>query len=204
MRGGGGKPRQIIYIDTQDLQADKAFDTMQKLSKILHFNPPKEEDKTKFERKAWNNYTSFLPFTLFINHKDFSYLKNKIKFIITEEPLSNLKDTKNLFLDKNDPCYENLSINVEQEHYELIKEDEKIKERLKSYFKEFVKVLEERVKFRANNALSEQDILNYFKANSSLALKFKTLLDKELTHIKQTRPDIIASWKYYAEFEEIC
>ncbi|MBS4406942.1 DUF2972 domain-containing protein, partial [Campylobacter vulpis] len=23
-------------------------------------------------------------------------------------------------------------------------------------------------------------------------------------HIKQTRPDIIASWKYYAEFEEIC
>ncbi|PHY90158.1 DUF2972 domain-containing protein, partial [Campylobacter vulpis] len=196
--------RQIIYIDTQDLQADKAFDTMKRLSKILHFNPPKEEDRAKFERKAWNNYTSFLPFTLFINHKDFSYLKNKIKFIITEEPLSNLKDTKNLFLDKNDPCYENLSINVEQEHYELIKEDEKIKERLKSYFKEFVKVLEERVKFRANNALSEQDILNYFKANSSLALKFKTLLDKELTHIKQTRPDIIASWKYYAEFEEIC
>ncbi|MBS4407650.1 DUF2972 domain-containing protein, partial [Campylobacter vulpis] len=23
-------------------------------------------------------------------------------------------------------------------------------------------------------------------------------------HIKQTRPNIIASWKYYAEFEEIC
>ncbi|PHY90456.1 DUF2972 domain-containing protein [Campylobacter vulpis] len=177
---------------------------MKRLSKILHFNPPKEEDRAKFERKAWNNYTSFLPFTLFINHKDFSYLKNKIKFIITEEPLSNLKDTKNLFLDKNDPCYENLSINVEQEHYELIKEDKEIKERLKSYFKEFVKILEEKVKFRANNALSEQDILNYFKANSSLALKFKTLLDKELTHIKQTRPDIIASWKYYAEFEEIC
>ncbi|WP_350445845.1 DUF2972 domain-containing protein [Campylobacter vulpis] len=22
--------------------------------------------------------------------------------------------------------------------------------------------------------------------------------------MKQTRPDIIASWKYYAEFEEIC
>ncbi|EOE6441561.1 DUF2972 domain-containing protein, partial [Campylobacter upsaliensis] len=54
------------------------------------------------------------------------------------------------------------------------------------------------------NALSEQDILNYFKANSSLALKFKTLLDKELIHIKQTRPDIIASWKYYQEFEKIC
>ncbi|ELR5023622.1 DUF2972 domain-containing protein, partial [Campylobacter upsaliensis] len=42
----------MIYIDTQDLQADKAFDTMKRLSKILHFNPPKEEDRAKFERKA--------------------------------------------------------------------------------------------------------------------------------------------------------
>ncbi|EPT1528526.1 DUF2972 domain-containing protein, partial [Campylobacter upsaliensis] len=73
--GGGGKPRQIIYIDTQDLQADKAFDTMKRLSKILHFNPPKEEDRAKFERKAWNNYTIFLPFTFYIDHKDFSHLK---------------------------------------------------------------------------------------------------------------------------------
>ncbi|EBD1700841.1 DUF2972 domain-containing protein, partial [Campylobacter upsaliensis] len=68
---GGGVTRQIIYIDTQDLQADKAFSTMQRLSKILHFNPPKE-DKAKFERKVWNDYALFLPFTLFINYKDFS------------------------------------------------------------------------------------------------------------------------------------
>ncbi|MCR2099627.1 DUF2972 domain-containing protein [Campylobacter upsaliensis] len=25
-----------------------------------------------------------------------------------------------------------------------------------------------------------------------------------MIHIKQTRPDIIASWKYYQEFEKIC
>ena len=177
---------------------------MQKLSKILHFNPPKEEDKAKFERKVWNDYTLFLPFTFYIDHKDFSYLKDKIKIIITEEPLNQLKDIKNLFLNENDLCYKHLSINVEQKYYELIKEDKEIKERLKSYFKEFVKVLDEKVRFRKDNALSEQDILNYFKANSSLALKFKTLLDKELIHIKQTHPDIIASWKYYQEFEKIC
>ncbi|WP_270977170.1 DUF2972 domain-containing protein, partial [Campylobacter helveticus] len=29
-------------------------------------------------------------------------------------------------------------------------------------------------------------------------------LDKELAHIKQTRPDIIQSWNYYKEFERIC
>ncbi|TNH34811.1 DUF2972 domain-containing protein, partial [Campylobacter helveticus] len=198
---GGGNPTQIIYIDTQDLQANKAFDTMQKLSKILHFNPPKEEDKAKFERKAWNDYALFLPFTLFINHKDFSYLKDKIKIIITEEPLNQLKDIKNLFLNENDLCYKHLSINVEQKHYELIKEDKEIKERLKSYFKEFIKVLDEKIRFRKENAIKEQDVLDYFKANKTLALKFKNILDKELTHIKQTRPDIIQSWNYYKEFE---
>ncbi|MDL0108399.1 DUF2972 domain-containing protein [Campylobacter felis] len=163
--GGGGVTRQIIYIDTQDLQADKAFDTMQKLSKILHFNPPKEEDKAKFERKVWNDYALFLPFTLFINHKDFSYLKDKIKIIITEEPLNQLKDIKNLFLNENDLCYKHLSINLEEKHYELIKEDKEIKERLKSYFKEFVKVLDEKVKFRKDNALNENDMLEFFKNN---------------------------------------
>ncbi|EOW0925583.1 DUF2972 domain-containing protein [Campylobacter upsaliensis] len=200
----GGKPRQIIYIDMQDLQADKAFNTMQKLSKILHFNPPKEEDRAKFERKVWNDYALFLPFTLFINHKDFSHLKNKIKIIITEEPLNQLKDIKNLFLNENDLCYKHLSINVEQKHYELIKEDKEIKERLKSYFKEFIKVLDEKVRFRKDNALNENDMLEFFKNNANLALQFKALLDKELIHIKQTRPDIIASWKYYEEFEKIC
>ncbi|EAH9851477.1 DUF2972 domain-containing protein [Campylobacter upsaliensis] len=194
----------MIYIDTQDLQADKAFDTMKRLSKILHFNPPKEEDRAKFERKAWNDYTLFLPFTFYIDHKDFSHLKDKIKIIITEESLNQLKDIKSLFLDKNDPCYKHLSINVEQKYYELIKEDKEIKERLKSYFKEFVKVLDERVKFRKEHALNENDVLEYFKNNKTLALQFKALLDKELIHIKQTRPDIIASWKYYEEFEKIC
>ncbi|EKM9285894.1 DUF2972 domain-containing protein, partial [Campylobacter upsaliensis] len=54
------------------------------------------------------------------------------------------------------------------------------------------------------NALNENDMLEFFKNNANLALQFKALLDKELIHIKQTRPDIITSWKYYQEFEKIC
>ncbi|TNB55126.1 DUF2972 domain-containing protein, partial [Campylobacter helveticus] len=27
---------------------------------------------------------------------------------------------------------------------------------------------------------------------------------KEFTHIKENRPDIVASWKYYGEFEKNC
>ncbi|WP_416346869.1 DUF2972 domain-containing protein, partial [Campylobacter upsaliensis] len=35
--GGGGKPRQVIYIDMEEIKADKAFDTMKRLSKIINF-----------------------------------------------------------------------------------------------------------------------------------------------------------------------
>nr|WP_306811247.1 DUF2972 domain-containing protein [Campylobacter helveticus] len=188
----------------QELMPDKAFKTMQKLSSILNFNPPKEEDREKIERKVANDYF-FLPrFTFFIDDKDFSWLKEEIKIIISKVILPNHKESKSLFLDENDLCYKELSINLEEKHYELIKEDKEIKERLKSYFKEFVKVLDEKVRFRKDNALNENDMLEFFKNNANLALQFKALLDSELTHIKQTRPDIIASWKYYQEFEKIC
>ncbi|WP_270985715.1 DUF2972 domain-containing protein, partial [Campylobacter helveticus] len=30
------------------------------------------------------------------------------------------------------------------------------------------------------------------------------VFDKEFTHIKANRPDIVASWKYYGEFERMC
>ncbi|WP_270984725.1 DUF2972 domain-containing protein [Campylobacter upsaliensis] len=204
--GGGGNPRQVIYIDMEEIKADKAFDTMKRLSQILHFNPPKEEDRVKFERKVADIYFSVPNFTIFVDDKDFPQLKEKIKIVVAkeQEKMANLTNAKNLFLNENDLCYKHLSINVEQKYYELIKEDKEIKEKLKNYFKEFVKVLDEKVRFRKQHALNENDVLEYFKNNKTLALQFKALLDKELIHIKQTRPDIIASWKYYEEFEKIC
>ncbi|EAL7910154.1 DUF2972 domain-containing protein, partial [Campylobacter upsaliensis] len=190
----------------EEIKADKAFDTMKRLSQILHFNPPKEEDRVKFERKVADIYFSVPNFTIFVDDKDFPQLKEKIKIVVAkeQEKMANLTNAKNLFLNENDLCYQHLSINVEQKHYELIKEDKEIKEKLKNYFKEFVKVLDEKVRFRKEHALNENDVLEYFKNNKTLALQFKALLDKELIHIKQTRPDIIASWKYYEEFEKIC
>ncbi|WP_270965228.1 DUF2972 domain-containing protein, partial [Campylobacter upsaliensis] len=158
--GGGGNPRQVIYIDMEEIKADKAFDTMKRLSQILHFNPPKEEDRVKFERKVADIYFSVPNFTIFVDDKDFPQLKEKIKIVVAkeQEKMANLTNAKNLFLNENDLCYKHLSINVEQKYYELIKEDKEIKEKLKNYFKEFVKVLDEKVRFRKQHALNENDV----------------------------------------------
>ncbi|EAH5200349.1 DUF2972 domain-containing protein, partial [Campylobacter upsaliensis] len=38
-----------------------------------------------------------------------------------------------------------------------------------------------------------------------IAKKFKKVIDeKHLPFIKAVRPDIVASWKYYKEFEKMC
>ncbi|MBK1973981.1 DUF2972 domain-containing protein, partial [Campylobacter sp. TTU-622] len=40
--------------------------------------------------------------------------------------------------------------------------------------------------------------------NNDILKKYKIKLDDELSHIKQHHPNIVASWKYYQEFEKMC
>ncbi|EAI4952488.1 DUF2972 domain-containing protein, partial [Campylobacter jejuni] len=40
--------------------------------------------------------------------------------------------------------------------------------------------------------------------NKNARVSAKNILDEELVYIKQHRPDIVASWKYYQEFEKMC
>nr|WP_281275554.1 DUF2972 domain-containing protein [Campylobacter estrildidarum] len=53
--------------------------------------------------------------------------------------------------------------------------------------------------------LTENDILKFFNQNQFLRKKFMRVMDENhLSYIKKHRPDIVASWKYYQEFEKIC
>lgn len=56
---------------------------------------------------------------------------------------------------------------------------------------------------RANN-LSEKDVLEYFKLNPQVARDFKAIFDEEYQILKQEKPELIESWKYYQEFERLC
>lgn len=67
-----------------------------------------------------------------------------------------------------------------------------------------MKALEYWANFKEQNQITEKQVLDYLKKNKKLRLKLKKNLDKELVHIKQSRADIVATWKYYKEFEKIC
>ncbi|EAW0580540.1 DUF2972 domain-containing protein [Campylobacter upsaliensis] len=200
--GGGG----ILYIDTQELMPSCAFETFEKLSQGLEISPPKKALKAKFEYKFWNPLSLLLPYYLYLSSKDFA----KIPAIVLHVEENIIKNCQNSYVDIKsyilDPCdlhYENLAINVLKKNAHFILENEEILKALKNYFKQFVLILEEKVQLRQKYAINEEVILSYLKENHTTAKKLKDILELELTHIKQVRPDIIASWKYYAEFEKI-
>ncbi|EAL3768807.1 DUF2972 domain-containing protein, partial [Campylobacter jejuni] len=55
-----------------------------------------------------------------------------------------------------------------------------------------------------NSKINENDVLNYIKKDKELMREVKKIFDQEYETIKQHRPDIVASWKYYQEFEKMC
>ncbi|MCR2065249.1 DUF2972 domain-containing protein, partial [Campylobacter helveticus] len=81
------------------------------------------------------------------------------------------------------------------------KEDEKLFNETKIYLNEFVKKLDNLRQKYVETYVKEKDVLEYLKTYKYEALTLKKVLDKEFTHIKENRPDIVASWKYYGEFE---
>ncbi|EDJ1544447.1 capsular biosynthesis protein, partial [Campylobacter jejuni] len=99
---------------------------------------------------------------------------------------------------------ENLGIFLKPQEFERLKQDSKLFDVAKRYLNNFIEALEERIDLEKAKLFKEKDVLNYLKENKELRVKLKNILDKELVHIKQHRPDIVASWKYYQEFEQMC
>ncbi|EOI4971581.1 DUF2972 domain-containing protein, partial [Campylobacter jejuni] len=95
-----------------------------------------------------------------------------------------------------------LSFLINQE--DIHKIDKYYKHIITQYQIDFLNILEKRTKYIQKNKITAEQVLVYLHKNSELKKILKQILDEELIHIKQYCPDIIASWKYYQEFEKMC
>ncbi|EIY4182955.1 DUF2972 domain-containing protein [Campylobacter coli] len=207
--------RDITYIDMEEIKPAKAFDTMCDLANKFGFKKP--TDKKFFEGVMNGDLAGFIPINLFIDKKNLIY-NNKVIYkdndsihlqITSTNLIEFYKQSKEYinftkeFFDK--PLkYENLGIFLKPQEFERLKQDSKLFDVVKRYLNNFIEALEERIDLEKAKLFKEKDVLNYLKENKELRVKLKNILDKELVHIKQHRPDIVASWKYYQEFEQMC
>ncbi|EAH9136143.1 DUF2972 domain-containing protein, partial [Campylobacter upsaliensis] len=97
-----------------------------------------------------------------------------------------------------------IALKMSEEDFKALKKDEKLFNASQIYLNKFIEKLENLRKTYEKTYAKEEDVLAYLKTYKTEALIFKKILDKELTHIKANRPDIVASWKYYKEFEKMC
>ncbi|EIT8426009.1 DUF2972 domain-containing protein, partial [Campylobacter jejuni] len=133
---------------------------------------------------------------------------NKVKiFVANRFSVKNIQIIENCIdiTDKfKEIFHENLIIFCPKDHFDSLINNQTLYNIVLEYINKFLISLKKRINVEKNKEVKVGDVLDYFKKNISVAKSYKDILDEELVYIKQHRPDIVASWKYYQEFEKMC
>ncbi|ELP8580008.1 DUF2972 domain-containing protein, partial [Campylobacter upsaliensis] len=193
--------RDIYIIDMSEIINNRAFETMTQLAKKFNFNFPKIED-LNFYNTNIGSYNTLLP----INIKLRKEYEGNIIFCLhckARASIMNMVNCAELIGLK----HEKFSIFVDQVYLKDFREYLVSKQNLnsvKKYVNDMIKALNLQKEIEDKKKFNENDLLKFFKENKNISQKFKNILDEEMALIKQNRPDIVASWKYYKEFEKMC
>uniref|UniRef100_UPI0022EB361C DUF2972 domain-containing protein n=2 Tax=Campylobacter upsaliensis TaxID=28080 RepID=UPI0022EB361C len=191
--------KEVFYIDMQEIMPQNAFKTFTNLAKKFNFTPPNPKEKDFY--KIMHNTGGLVAIL------DFKVMLDKEISIFVDSAKTRRYLNQN-FMNINEEILgldpENFKLCIEKRHYDLLLKKNELYEKTKHYLKGLYEYYLKRVEIEKKKLLNEKQILEYFRNNKTLALKFKKAFDIELEHIKTHRPDIIASWKYYKEFEKMC
>ncbi|MFX3626364.1 DUF2972 domain-containing protein [Campylobacter sp. LH-2024] len=195
--------KNTYFIDMSEILHDKTYQTLCRLNTIFNIKKPNIKD-SKFYKHNFGEYNTWLPIKINL----FNLIRKKIIIII---------DDKYKALDYKESNYIKLNkfFNFKLDKFIILldKSDQNLffehtkpfKDRIKKYLNNLFSSLEKQKNIEKNKKLIEEDILLFFKNNHFLRKKFMQIMNtNHLSYIKQHRPDIVASWKYYQEFEKMC
>lgn len=204
------KTEKITYLDMTSIKPEHVYHTFDKLNTLYCFRK-RLSQKDIDNGMAYDELGVLFPMTLIANLKDLD--KNNIdetfEILITTKQLFKLHKVKNyveinFILFENKIAFENLIFCISKEKLTSFKNNTNMVNCVKSYIKEFISKLQIKINAKKEHLINEEKILHFFKYNKSVAKNYRKIFTEELAHIKQHRPDIVASWKYYAEFEKMC
>ncbi|PZT48051.1 hypothetical protein B6S12_05745 [Helicobacter valdiviensis] len=204
----------IYYYDMSSIVGDKTYNTLKEMSKIFGFNVP--NNPQLFQSKLnGGDMRMVLPFVLQATLRDLEeyqnlaqeYLQDCVKVLVTTYQAINGKNdyrdlTKIIF--GENLFFDNVVCVCEERDYEILQNNTILFDEVKNFLYSYVEQMYKQDKIEKKKKFTEEDILQYLKNNTEVAAKFYRVIEKDLTHIKQHRPDIVASWKYYQEFLKIC
>ena len=126
----------------------------------------------------------------------------EVEFKLTENKRENLLElTEILFLNKT-KLKENIYIYTEEQNKEFVlQHKEDLKEKIETLMLKIKEVSDNEEK---NNLITEKDLIEFFKNNPKYIQLLKPIFEKEVELIQQHRPDIVATWKHYLTFQNLC
>ncbi|TQR42312.1 hypothetical protein DMB95_01480, partial [Campylobacter sp. MIT 12-8780] len=189
---------KYIIVDFQENLPDNTFSTINALSKKLNIKGVKFEDISYLKSNKAAAYALGLPITLYVNEEINIVINN---FVPSQNDIIELNESN--FLQIESP-YLKLYYLIDKSQYEILNKDLCLCEKVRVWIKKFHFELNEHWKETKSRGMTNEKMLDFLRKETKYRKIFKELFDKNFAYIKQTRPDIIASWKYYNEFEKMC
>lgn len=213
-----GRIKSVYYMDMSAISKERAFESFQDLSARFGFNPP--VDREIFEGKLYGSLSAILPFYLCVEYDSLDSAqaapppqgisapqKRVLKMLITtlqkQDNTQHSTDMTKYFVVPDE--FSNIRIYANKKNYKEFMQSinaKQVFDSVKTYLNGFFEVLYKQT--QTKKVIDESEILTYLKANPQLAFKLKSLLDRELAHIKANAPEIVQSWGYYQGFEMMC
>ncbi|EIP3624912.1 DUF2972 domain-containing protein, partial [Campylobacter jejuni] len=206
------KFNDCFYLDISKIRGEETIHTLNYLSNKFNLKQIKINDK-EFVTKSYfkGNLYFLLPLTLYLNKEDLNTnIPNKkinknnsliinINFFQNDNNLFNLySELSILDMDSSVGFY------IDKQDYNKLKNDSIFYKQVIDYLRNFAYELKNRIQIEEDLMLKVEDVLRHLYNNKNARVSAKNILDEELVYIKQHRPDIVASWKYYQEFEKMC
>ncbi|TLD83012.1 DUF2972 domain-containing protein [Helicobacter trogontum] len=198
----------LYILSTNDLSAENAFKTFQRLYEIFLF-PKSPSDKKLFIQRAnmFRGGLYVLPIYLRIGLADIQItiaimpyrLSLNLPFRESKINISQKLFSKRIIIDSMEIVF---MINRD-EFAKLIQERDTFL-RVKSYITEYISMLEKSVEDNKSELINETDILLHLKGNKTHREHLQKLMKAEAEYFKTYCNEIFSSWKYYQEFEKMC
>ncbi|MBZ7929152.1 DUF2972 domain-containing protein, partial [Campylobacter molothri] len=187
---------KIYFLDMENLMPNKILLTLADLK--LKFKLNNVENLEILQNIVFGPYRYILPIII-----NFSFKSIDIKvYIELKDRMTNGNINLNYILKYKHNLLKDIVFSISKLDFKYL--NSQLIKQISDFQKDFLDILDNKIKDIENKKWSENDILNEFKNNKLIRNKVFNMLYKELNFIKQHRPDIVASWKYYQEFEKMC
>lgn len=197
------KQDKIYFLDTNAILGNKCFESIKLISEYFNFNPPKYSDMKFYEGKI-SEYVCLLPINIELNN----FFQIQQSVVITITNIYFVNSGQDIILENIFNIVNPFILTINRESYDLFMRymgNMHYFKNIKFYLNKIIEAIVKQKNIEDCKKFSEKDLLGYFRNNDVLRRKFKQRLDDDhLPCIKQHRPDIVASWTYYQEFEKMC